>query len=125
MCGFVGFSDLKRNLSENMSIIKNMNSKLQKRGPDEEGYFLNKNINLGHRRLIIVDAEDGKQPMSIRHNEVTYTIVCNGQLYNKNEIKKELQEIGCKFKRIFRYRNSIKSVYSLWLKSIAQIKWHF
>ena len=101
MCGFVGICNLKRDISNEKEIIKQMNLKLQKRGPDEEGYFLNKNINLGHRRLSIIDKENGKQPMSIKYNDITYTIVYNGQIYNKDEIKKELIELGYSFKRIF------------------------
>lgn len=124
MCGFVGFANLKRNLSNDTSIIKNMNLKLQKRGPDEEGYFVDKNINLGHRRLIIIDAENGKQPMSVKYNDTTYTMVYNGQIYNKDEIKNELKELGYEFKRIFRYRSFIKSIYSLWYGYIAPIEWY-
>lgn len=118
MCGFVGFASLEKDLSKDIHIVKDMNMKLQKRGPDEEGYFFNKNINLGHRRLIIIDAENGKQPMSVKYNDTIYTIVYNGQIYNKNEIKEELKEVGYEFNRIFRYRSSIKSIYSLWYKCI-------
>lgn len=119
MCGFVGFASLEKDVSKDIHIVKNMNMKLQKRGPDEEGYFFNKNINLGHRRLIIIDAENGKQPMSAKYDGTTYTIVYNGQIYNKDEIKKELIELGYEFKRIFRYRSSIKSIYTLWNKYTA------
>lgn len=101
MCGFVGFANLNRDISEDIHIIKEMNSKLQKRGPDEEGYYTDTNINLGHRRLIIIDAENGKQPMSARYNDTTYTIVYNGQIYNKDEIRKDLIELGYEFNRIF------------------------
>lgn len=99
MCGFVGFANLNRDISKDIHIVKNMNSKLKKRGPDEEGYFIDTNINLGHRRLIIVDAENGKQPMSVKYNDITYTIVYNGQIYNKDELKKELKELGYDFIR--------------------------
>lgn len=116
MCGFVGFANLKKDISKDVHIIEDMNSKLQKRGPDEEGYYTDTNINLGHRRLIIIDAENGKQPMSARYNNVNYTIVYNGQIYNKDEIREELQDIGYEFKRIFRYRSIIKSIYSFWNK---------
>lgn len=116
MCGFVGFANLNRDISKDIHIIKEMNLKLQKRGPDEEGYFIDTNVNLGHRRLIIIDAENGKQPMTARYNDNTYTIVYNGQIYNKDEIKKELQELGYEFKRILRYRSIVKSFYSFWNK---------
>lgn len=114
MCGFVGFANLNRDISKDIHIIKDMNLKLQKRGPDEEGYYADTNINLGHRRLIIIDAENGKQPMSVKYNDITYTIVYNGQIYNKDEIKKELQEIGCEFTRLLRYRSIVKGIYSFW-----------
>ncbi len=114
MCGFVGFANLKKNISSDEKIIKDMNLKIQKRGPDEEGYFIDNNINLGHRRLIIIDAKNGKQPMSARYNDVTYTIVYNGQIYNKDEIKEELEDLGYEFNRIFRYRGAVKSIYPFW-----------
>ena len=114
MCGLVGFANLKRDIPNDIHIVKNMNSRLKKRGPDEEGYFFDKNINMGHRRLIIIDAKNGKQPMSARYNDNTYTIVYNGQIYNKEEIKEELQDLGYEFARIFRYRSSFKSIYRIW-----------
>lgn len=111
MCGFVGFCSLEKDLSKDIHIIKDMNMKLQKRGPDEEDYYFSKNINLGHSRLIITDAENGKQPMSIKYEDTIYTIVYNGQIYNKDEIKKELKEVGYEFKRIFRHRGFVKGFY--------------
>ena len=41
----------------------------------------------GHKRLIVIDPEGGKQPMSFKFNENTYTIVYNGQIYNTPELK--------------------------------------
>lgn len=125
MCGFVGYCNLKKDLSKENNILENMNTILKKRGPDEEGYFYDTNIKMGHRRLIIIDAENGKQPMSVRCNDNTYTIVYNGQIYNKEEIKKELQELGYEFMRIFGYRSSLKSIYRIWNKFIKKIKWYF
>ena len=97
MCGFAGFANLNKDISNDTYIIKGMNSKIQKRGPDEEGYYTDININLAHRRLAIIDKENGKQPMSVKFNDTTYTIVYNGQIYNKDEIKKELKELGYEF----------------------------
>ncbi|MGN1299150.1 MAG: asparagine synthase (glutamine-hydrolyzing) [Candidatus Scatovivens sp.] len=97
MCGFVGFVNLRKDITNEDNIIENMNKKLQKRGPDEEGYFKDEHINLGHRRLIIIDAENGKQPMSAVYNGIIYTIVYNGQIYNKDEIKNELVSKGFEF----------------------------
>lgn len=57
MCGFVGFADFKNDVSSQKNILLNMNSTLYKRGPDEDGYYIEKNIALGHKRLIVIDPE--------------------------------------------------------------------
>ncbi len=97
MCGFVGFSNLKENISNDIHILKNMNNCLQKRGPDEEGFYVHEHIGFGHRRLIIIDAENGKQPMKASYFNNNYTIVYNGQLYNAKELRQELIEKGFDF----------------------------
>ena len=97
MCGFVGFSNLKENISNDFTILKNMTSALQKRGPDEEGFYTKEHIHLGHRRLIIIDANNGKQPMSTTYNNTTFSIVYNGQLYNTEDLRKDLINSGFKF----------------------------
>lgn len=60
MCGFVGFANFKKDVSENKNILENMNYTLSKRGPDEEGYYIDKNVALAHKRLIVVDPEGRK-----------------------------------------------------------------
>lgn len=57
MCGFVGFANFKNDISNMKNILLNMNSSLSKRGPDEDGYYIEKNIALGHKRLIVIDPE--------------------------------------------------------------------
>lgn len=114
MCGFIGFANLSKDISRDIHIAKEMNLKLQKNKPDEEGYFTDNNIILAHRKFVISNNENEKQPMSVKYNDITYTIVYNGRIYNKNEIKKELQELGYEFKRMFRYRSFVKSIYSFW-----------
>lgn len=97
MCGLVGFVNLKHNISEKKDIIYEMTKALAKRGPDEENFFINQHINLGHRRLTIIDPENGHQPMSATYDENTYTIVYNGQLYNSKDIRDELIDNGYTF----------------------------
>ncbi len=60
MCGFVGFSNFKKDISKENYILEQMNNTLSKRGPDEEGYYINKHIALGHKRLIVIDPEGRK-----------------------------------------------------------------
>lgn len=55
MCGFVGFSNLKKDISNSKNILEKMNKTLINRGPDEQGYYINKDVALGHRRLIVID----------------------------------------------------------------------
>lgn len=71
-----------------------MNKTLSKRGPDEEGYYMCEHIVMGHRRLIVVDPEGGKQPMVETTSLGEFSICYNGQLYNTNELKKILKENG-------------------------------
>ena len=60
MCGFVGFGNFKEKISDKEIILKNMNDKLLKRGPDEEGYYINSFLGFGHKRLIVIDKEGRK-----------------------------------------------------------------
>ena len=60
MCGFVGFANFKEDISKRKNILEAMNSKLSKRGPDEEGYYIDKNVALAHKRLIVIDKEGRK-----------------------------------------------------------------
>ena len=99
MCGYAGFCNLNNNISISNKIdtLKKITQALTHRGPDEEGYFTNERINLGHRRLIIIDAKNGKQPMSFKYKNNTYTIVYNGQLYNAKDIRENLMAAGLDF----------------------------
>ena len=92
MCGFVGFTNFKAGITKDRTILENMNKTLAKRGPDEEGYYIDKNVALAHRRLIVIDPEGGKQPMIEKYSFGTYVIVYNGQIYNTKELKKVLLE---------------------------------
>ncbi len=97
MCGIVGFANLKKDISNYRNVLNNMNETLSKRGPDEEGYYISKHVALGHKRLIVIDPEGGKQPMVERFQDSTYIIVYNGQIYNTEEIRKILIDNGFEF----------------------------
>jgi asparagine synthase (glutamine-hydrolysing) len=61
------------------------------RGPDEQNSYQNKNVDLFHLRLSILDLEGGKQPM---HFDEKYTIIFNGEIYNHAEIRKQFSLKG-------------------------------
>lgn len=96
MCGICGFYNLNE-VEASQSIIRKMTDAIAHRGPDGEGYYCDRNIALGHRRLSIIDLSDnGKQPMVSRDGN--YVIVYNGELYNFNKLKEELISLGYVFK---------------------------
>ena len=95
MCGFVGFID-KLNKDEKQKKIKLMADRIIHRGPDQEGYYIDDNIALGHRRLSIIDLASGTQPMF--NEDKSIVVVFNGEIYNYQEIKKELETKGHEFK---------------------------
>ena len=97
MCGFVGYANFKQDFSTNRNILNSMSETLKKRGPDEEGYYLDKHVALAHRRLIVIDPEGGKQPMIERFSFGNYVLVYNGQIYNSKELRKTLEENGFTF----------------------------
>lgn len=92
MCGFVGFVDKSSNKKK---IIKDMADIIKHRGPDSDGYYIGNNCALGFRRLSIIDLAGGTQP--IYNENKDKVIVFNGEIYNYQEIKKELLEKGYKF----------------------------
>lgn len=97
MCGIVGIVNLKKDISNDYSLIKNMTNEIEKRGPDDDGLYYSKHVILGHRRLSIVDIENGSQPMICKMGDTTYTIVYNGQIYNTKELKQDLIQNGFEF----------------------------
>lgn len=97
MCGIAGWLDFKSDISENKYIFDAMSETLQRRGPDESGAYISKNAVMLHRRLAVVDIENGKQPMYAQANGTEYIIVYNGEIYNTDEIRKELLSLGHNF----------------------------
>ena len=93
MCGINGI--IYKNISPDVSEIKQMNIAIKHRGPDDEGVLQFQNTLFGHVRLSIQDlSSKGKQPMS---NDGRYWIIYNGEIYNFVELKKELGKMGHKF----------------------------
>jgi len=90
MCGICGFSG-----PPNEILLKRMTDAILHRGPDEEGFYSDAKMNLGIRRLSIIDLETGHQPV---HNEArSLWTVYNGEIYNFQELRKELMGRGHTF----------------------------
>jgi len=97
MCGIVGWTDFYGNLINETDLLKPMAEKLSNRGPDASGYWISEEAALGHRRLVVVDPEGGQQPMIRKKGSNLYVLVYNGELYNTEDIRKELVLKGCAF----------------------------
>ncbi len=88
MCGIIGFTKYNNEIENPNELLENMTNKLKKRGETAHGYYITENVFLGHRRLSIIDLENGAQPMSRTDEEGNkYTIVYNGELYNADELR--------------------------------------
>ena len=93
MCGFVGFcsKDVK-----DKNVIKEMNNQIIHRGPDSDGYYFDKDVNFGFRRLSIIDLHEGSQPILNEGGDTA--IIFNGEIYNYQELREDLVAKGYKFK---------------------------
>lgn len=97
MCGFVGcLHENSREFStKEMMQFKGMNSMIHHRGPDDEGYFRDEHVQLGFRRLSIIDLAAGHQPLTYENER--YVIVFNGEIYNYIELREMLLKKGATF----------------------------
>jgi len=86
ICGIIGIQD--KEAAE--KSISQMNAAIAHRGPDDEGFFVETGIALGHRRLSIIDlSKNGHQPMFSADGR--FAIIYNGELYNFKSLRLELQ----------------------------------
>ena len=90
MCGFAGFVGEVENREE---VLENMMNTIIHRGPDSEGKYVDEDAALGFRRLSIIDlSEVGDQPLY--NEDRSKVLVFNGEIYNYQELRKELVEAG-------------------------------
>ncbi len=96
MCGIAGIVELNNHKAVDEFLLKKMNSFNRFRGPDDGGIWIQNNIGLAHRRLSIVDlSPNGNQPMTIQGG--TLAITYNGEIYNFQDLRKELVSNGFSF----------------------------
>ncbi len=97
MCGIAGIYHLSgAPCGEWRTVLERMTRTLAHRGPDDDGYFVDDFVGLGHRRLSIVDVESGQQPMSNEDGSVW--LVLNGEIYNFPELRRLLEGKGHRFR---------------------------
>ncbi len=90
MCAIAGILNLPADAHLASDLLKTM----ERRGPDAACVFTDKGCMLLHARLAVIDPEGGRQPMSWDRGDESFTIVYNGELYNTQELCRELQALG-------------------------------
>ncbi len=90
MCGVVGFTG-----KTNSDVLEKMTSCITHRGPDDAAYIVNSSFSVGFRRLSIIDLSKNIYP--INNEDKTVELVLNGEIYNYQELRKELKELGHEF----------------------------
>ncbi len=93
MCGIAGILTPSIDLRKEKPLIENISKTLKMRGPDARGEYITPDTALIHRRLSVIDVENGAQPMRFGK----YIIVYNGEIYNTAEVRDELISSGYKF----------------------------
>lgn len=91
MCGICGFTG-----GADPAILQKMTQRLWHRGPDDDGLYYDGGVNLGMRRLAIVDVEMGKQPQF--NEDHSLVVVQNGEIYNHQPLRQELERLGHRFR---------------------------
>ena len=89
MCGFAGFTGY---LENGKDVLTNMMNRIVHRGPDSAGQYIDDKAYMGFRRLSIIDLDNGSQPMFNEDKKIVITF--NGEIYNHQELRKELIEKG-------------------------------
>ncbi|SPJ15313.1 Asparagine synthase [Burkholderiales bacterium] len=102
MCGIAGFIGATSPGIDSNNALRKMAQAIAHRGPDDEGFLFasaargSVAIGLAHRRLSIIDLGTGHQPLGNEDGRVQ--IVFNGEIYNFQELRRELQACGHAFK---------------------------
>ncbi len=96
LCGIAGIVSLNPRYNIENRDLQRMCEVIRHRGPDDEGFYLEYPIGLGMRRLSIIDLEGGHQPMS--DEDQSLWVVFNGEIYNFQEIRRELEKKGYRFR---------------------------
>lgn len=97
MCGILCLYNKQRNVLEDCGKFNQMLHLLEHRGPDDSRTYFDSHVLLGHCRLSIIDLKGGKQPFEYTYQGKIYRIIFNGEIYNMNELKKHLIDLGFHF----------------------------
>ena len=115
MCGIAGILSSDIDLRQEKEMLWRVSDSLKMRGPDARGEYITRSVALIHRRLSVIDPEKGVQPMRFGK----YIIVYNGEIYNTDEIRRELRFHGYIFETDCDTEVVLKS-FHLWQERCAE-----
>lgn len=115
MCGIAGILSSDIDLRSEKEMLWRVSDSLKMRGPDARGEYITRSVALIHRRLSVIDPEKGVQPMRFGK----YIIVYNGEIYNTDEIRRELRFHGYVFETDCDTEVVLKS-FHLWQERCAE-----
>src|SRR5512137_2970203 len=95
MCGIYGIIALDGTRRHEPAVLARMGGAIVHRGPDDSGAFTDGELLLGMRRLSIIDVAGGHQPIASEDGQIL--VVCNGEIYNFRELRRELEAAGHRF----------------------------
>src|SRR5687767_2501396 len=95
MCGIAGIVYRASLRSDSAPLVRQIAKSLAHRGPDAEGIWIGRGVQLAHRRLSIIDLDTGNQPMANEDGSVQ--VVFNGEIYNFSGLRRELLGRGHRF----------------------------
>ena len=108
MCGIAGWYRRGGRPVER-GVIARQGDRLIHRGPDDEGYFIDRDFGFGMRRLSIIDVKGGHQP--IFSADGRFAIICNGEIVNHPELRRE---IGDSYR--FRTRSDVETLLAAFIR---------
>ncbi len=112
MCGIVGWVDWEADPTRQRPVVEAMTARLAPRGPDADGFWCAQHVALGHRRLVVIDPAGGGQPMLHERGATSYALTYNGELYNTQDLRGELQARG----HLFRTRSDTEVLLHTYLE---------
>lgn len=116
MCGIAGIVSLNgTNELMNRDVLERMCMAIEHRGPDDQDVYLSDKIGFGFRRLSIVDVAGGRQPMS--NEDGNLIMVCNGEIFNYHELRKELEGKG----HVFSTNSDVEVIVHLYEEEGAEL----
>lgn len=123
MCGISGIFNFGTLAPAEGYLLKRSTDAMRHRGPDDEGFHLDRELGLGNRRLSIIDLPGGHQPLANEDESVWITF--NGEIYNYRELRSGLEARGHRFRTSSDTETVVHLFEELGIDCLAQLRGMF